>query len=313
MRATRWPDDPTRLSKLGNKRKTAIKSLGTKVADCKPSLLTWRFPFLRESDMTRNIIGGMFCSSHFGTMQFLHAMGSSSPDYDYQPEPLEASLSKAVAWGTFAMRAFRDQTLMEKELCTHFDEVLNDPARSQQHEFAGVFKLSVENLKKGRDEKQFHCENKLTIRFLFDNECKNIFSNKNCDPIPDDRVPRLAALGAILHMIQDSFSTSHTVRSLDLANMEITKVYCYPVTKFFEYSEQMENGVAHNKSDEPPVKFDDSCFKKENPILDPITASAIALWYAAQNHEPNYSFNRFLAREVFGSSISDDTLVAELK
>ena len=159
MRATRWPDDPTRLSKLGNKRKTAIKSLGTKVADCKPSLLTWRFPFLRESDMTRNIIGGMFCSSHFGTMQFLRAMGSSSPDYDYQPEPLEASLSKAIAWGTFAMRAFRDQTLMEKELCTHFDEVLNDPARKQQHEFAGVFKLSDENLKKGRDEKQFHCEN----------------------------------------------------------------------------------------------------------------------------------------------------------
>jgi hypothetical protein len=84
--------------------------------------------------------------------------------------------------------------------------------------------------------------------------------------------------------------------------MNITTVYCRAVTSFFEYSSQSADGSNHADSDKPPVKFDDSCFEADNPITDPITASAIVLWYAAQSSYLDSNFRDFLANEVFGIS-----------
>ncbi|QOL24559.1 hypothetical protein LP316_09325 [Thalassotalea sp. LPB0316] len=300
MRASRWSDDPTRLSKAGNKRKTALKSIGTTASACVFLRPTWRFPFVYRSDMRRSILGGLFCSSHYGSMQFLHSMSSRSADYSFNPEPMTTSLNKAKAWGSFTMDFFRDKTLKNEDFCSYFEGILNDDTKIAQHEFAQVFKLNSAVLSQGRDKSQFHCNDAVTLRFLFNNECTDPFSSTDCNIIHDDKKLEIAALGALLHMIQDAYSTSHTQRVNDLQPEHINTVYCKTVSEFYEYNAQHKHGVQHADSDKPPISFDESCYQSENPILDPITASAIAIWYAMQTEQPEFSIESFLAKHVYG-------------
>ena len=101
------------------------------------------------------------------------------------------------------------------------------------------------------------------------------------------------ARGALLHVIQDSFSQSHAMRGP--ATTPFTpRIVCMVPTGFYNYLGQ----EGHADADHIPA-LDESCLGNGS-IDDPITASAMALHHMDRRTGAR-EFNCYLQARVFGT------------
>jgi len=205
----------------------------------------YQFGFGAKRIYYNNITGGLFCNSHYGVLQFWHAM--------------------ALAF----MPNAETDILPSK--------------------------------------KQFHCNDvnpPFRVRFIFKQQCKGLFSSRNCDPIPDNkngnRRLQISALGALIHMVQDSYSQSHVVRDeFDL--LEPSRIDCAPIKKYLTY--QGQDKEKHGASDTFPIVVNKNCIASE--IDDPVTATAKILWYLNQPDDNVEKFITYLKQSVFKPAYRD--------
>jgi hypothetical protein len=123
---------------------------------------------------------------------------------------------------------------------------------------------------------------------------------------------QLAARGALLHLVQDSFSQSHTSRRVGSAlpddggpdGFEPRVVCRYPTVYFNYFSQETKKKGAHKKAD-PSPRRDDSCEDDSrtpepgDPETDDVvTASAMVLWHL--EYGTAESLEEYLLSRVFG-------------
>ncbi|HYE29124.1 MAG TPA: hypothetical protein VEA61_12970 [Allosphingosinicella sp.] len=279
--AARWPDDPTRQSaihtspKLGYMLKFGCK----KRAEGGPSI--------------EKI--GLTCSSHFGRLQFMHAM--AGPD----DRSARDTYDRIIAWARFAYRvASREQDLTQN-YCKAFDDPKLSPALRK------AFQMEDRSFCSKRTRWLFWSYPAWTVRTLFTLTCSNPLQSKTCREDETDQADeqaRLAATGALLHLVQDSFSQAHAHRSVDGSVDErgpfSSRVVCRFPTDYFDYSVQTDglSEKIHQAADKPPQQIDDTC--RDRPQTDDVvTASAAVLWHLAEK-KPADTFVQYLTERVFG-------------
>jgi hypothetical protein len=244
--AVRWADDPTR------------QMVGPSIVKFGASMAARCERIARQRDLTAE--NGLLCNSHFGEMQFFHAQAADSG------EAAVDTHDKVFGWAEFLFRVAAHMT----------DEELNTP-------YCDYFaRRNVFHEAMLPSPRAFHCgepgRKGWTLTTLFNLKCDNMFSSLECDEVVDatrfDRA-RIYAAGAILHMIQDSYSQSHCERGdcRGPRGKPVSKVECVPITMFTTYRGQVDHGAADWEPD-----FADSCHARA-AIDDPITASAVALWH----------------------------------
>lgn len=237
-RASRWPDDPTRDLGTG-----IIKFLVNVGLDrCEH--------YLDESDHPGEY-AGILCHSHYGRLQFFHAMRPA----DVSDEQTRQLIDE---WTSYAFRVATGRIPPDSYFC---DSVPESPLRSAL--VPPGFPYC-----RGRSAQPW------TVRSFFAFRCGNPFSSRTCSVLPEDGYVSYAATGALIHLIQDSFSQSHTARGGDFPTGPYSaRVVCAPVTNFYSYV--AEQRAVHKYADKAPA-FDEAC--NSSMTVDPITAVARLLW-----------------------------------
>ncbi|MEA2999445.1 MAG: hypothetical protein QOK17_1278 [Sphingomonadales bacterium] len=272
-RSTRWSDDPN----------NAVGSLG--IAQYVSRLLVECARMTKPTSRLDEV--GLTCSSHFGRLQFMHAQASREPNGT--PESDRLTRQKIISWARFAYRvAIEDPALsLDADYCA--------TVRGLEHIGAD---LAPEGFLQCRKSGQVAWH----VASLFNIQCGNIFSWGTCwhrwGPRPNRRAVLLAK-GAILHLIQDSYSQSHVYRGGGTApgpraRFE-AKIVCAPARHYYEYNSQA--GGHHADADAPP-RLDESC-RPGAKIDDVITATAKALWQI-DHRIPEDKFIEYLETSVLG-------------
>lgn len=247
--AVRWSDDPTQQMQ----GLSLFKFGGSMLSGCQR---------IYNNQGEVNITNGLLCNSHYGSMQFFHAQAEKPGE-----SPVDTH-DKIFGWAEFL---YRVSQMTNEELDTTT--------------YCGYF--SGENVfhKAMLPERgEIHCgapgDEGWTLTTLFNLKCDNAFRSNTCDEVGDTvrfTRTRIYAAGALLHMIQDSYSQSHCARGdcrrSPGSNKPESKVECVPITMFTTYPGQKRHGGA----DWAP-RFASSC-NQDSLIYDPITASAVALWH----------------------------------
>ena len=268
--AVRWPDDPTR--QIGAKGIASFS--GSMIAGCEKLAK-------EHKGGVNNINDGLLCNSHFGEMQFFHAQATSAgeqPTVTYDKIRKWAEVLYNIASG------YTSDEQLDDAYCNVFFE--NDAfTRAMRPDTTAipceatkdpVWKLST----------------------LFNLTCKNPVSSKECteDVSAARRAKaRVFATGALLHLIQDSYSQSHCERgscTLDRKKKVVPRMECAAITRFTTYRGQKN----HKQADEMPT-FGASCLG--DAFDDPITASAKALYHIRNRSVPETFFTDF--DRVFGT------------
>lgn len=258
--AVRWPDDPTRQISATGIGKFLV-NLGAE--RCKKYVEPGK-PF-----------GGLLCNSHYGKLQFLHAMRSSAD------EPAEETRTKILAWTRTLFEVATGRGVDETTgYCAYFH---GRPELSDALAPAGFpFCDDRTDPRSGKTFKAWR------VHTLFTLECRNPFSSARCTEIVGERGADLArkrAAGALLHLIQDSFSQSHTARGGNFPlGPYAARVVCQPVRAFYDYG---KNSSVHSAGDKAPAFDLVECAREGGAVLDPITASAQMLWLIEQRADPH--------------------------
>ncbi len=274
MDASSWPDDPTRLGSYFG----AVINL-FQVCDN-----FWSF--LGFEEHYESISGGLACNSHFGVLQFFHAQASSIN------EPYQHTRNKILAWIRFNYAIVQDASVLKKSYCQYFSELKKN---QQMLEMARAF------LPEGHDDLE-QCENNDTIGWIYSSKCTNLIASEDCDHIDEPKTAQITALGAIIHVIQDSYSLSHTKRgqcSAEENNKPVSMIRCRPIEQFYTYN--VQDAGKHNASDVLPVNIGGSCGAgdtENNKIDDAVTATAVVLWHAANRKSEN-ALMSYLESAVF--------------
>ena len=257
--AVRWPDDPTRQISATGLGKFVVNLGGER---CKKHVEPGK-PF-----------GGLMCNSHYGALQFLHAMRSTAP------ETAAETRAKILAWTRAAFSIATGQGVdATTGYCAYFraqPKLLGDALAPADFPYCN----DRVDPRSGKTYKAWR------VHTLFTLECRNPFSSARCTEIVGDGGADLArkrAAGALLHLIQDSFSQSHTARGGTFpVGPYAARVVCQPVRVFYDYA---ENGAVHSAGDKAPAFDLSEC--AEGQISDPITASAQILWLIEQRADPD--------------------------
>ena len=274
--ATRWPDDPTEETGFRGGAKFGIK-------------MKLKCEEILDKQKQLNISNGLLCNSHFGEFQFWHAQASTVN------ETAEVTRNKIFGWAEFNYNVALGNIAPDKGYCEYFDE--------HPSSISGIMKPDTFP----------YCNDRLywgflpefivkpypgyDIATLYGMKCKNPFSSKTCS---EDRINNaeerrkktvLSATGALLHLVQDSFSQSHAERGRCFQNflmngkrLPVSKIECKPITMFTNYayydanSQSVSSQKDHDMSDSWPY-IAESCFSKERVVDDPITASSKILWH----------------------------------
>ena len=221
-------------------------------------------------------------------LEFLHAQDTlfSDPPTNEVPsakpqDPASLGLSRErmLQWARFAFRAAVDPSFDAMPYC----DAIKDPA----------FK-DIEGSLTPSDS--FHCTGKhaFTVARFFSSRCRRF--SFHCDDLtkhdPGRYYVRQGGTGAILHLIQDSYSQSHAARlPAGMAPVDADKVFpslsaCQPVATFYDYNAQKTaESETHGNADKPPL-IDVSCLQVPRAADDVITASARAIWVLQQAQLP---------------------------
>ncbi|HEX8625946.1 MAG TPA: hypothetical protein VF782_12850 [Allosphingosinicella sp.] len=279
--AVRWPDDPTRQDEGISAGKIGYNMLR---GCAKRARATRIFEEL-----------GLLCSSHYGKLQFFHAQAVD------EDRTAADTYRRILAWSDLAFRIATDEKLpdgtrlLDANYCKF---ILGEPAPLSE-----VMRCKSPSI-----------YDKWNVSTMFALTCDGPLPSYKCDyppePAEEDRMAILAAKGALLHLVQDSFSQSHTSRSVGAPVPPngplkgfISQVVCAYPTAYFNYSEQKSK--AHKKADKPPLRHsscDDDPRTPDRPddpqTDDVVTASAMVLWHL--EHGDRESFRRYLVSRVFG-------------
>lgn len=270
--AVRWPDDPTQ--QIGGW--SVLKFGVSMAAGCD------RLASGNGEEKANDIDDGLLCNSHYGSMQFFHAQAAR------MNEPAGDTHYKIMRWAEFLFRVASQMS--DAELDTAYCEYF-----SGDDLFHQAMRPSADVIPCGEPG-----DEGWNLTTLFTLRCENVFSSKTCNAEGGTtrfEKARIYAAGALLHLIQDSYSQSHCERGRcydDPATKEpVAKVECRPITMFTTYRGQKGHGAADWKP-----RFAESC-DTDTGIDNPITASARALWHI-QNKS---SVEAFLAdmERVFGT------------
>lgn len=264
--AVKWPDDPTGEIAGRTIAKFALKMSGK----C-------------EKHYSGGVNNGLLCSSHYGPLQFWHAMASS-------PEESTAETQrKMLAWAEFLYDVAAGEADLKRNYCDYWQA---------QRGQAGKGELAKALVPDG----YFVCTKSgppWTISTLFSMKCKNPFSSKDCTESLDPRAARVRALGALLHMVQDSYAQGHAGRGSCETTAETkqvtSKFECLPIKQFYTYSAQDKR--KHAQADAPPQPGP-SCAGASTIVDDPILASANALWFVQQK-KGAAALTEYLTERVF--------------
>jgi hypothetical protein len=250
-KAVSWPDDPVR--EMG----TWWNVIGK---------LKWatRMAVDHCNGLKMGLMDGLRCSSHYGPLQFLHAMEEKLD------QPAVDTLDKIMAWSAFTYAAVTDADdhggLLSQDYCQHWEK----------HPSA------ISTVMRPGDG-QFPCDGtakrpwKLSTLFAFTCHVQSV----NCwENIHDRRLIRINAIGALLHLVQDSYAKGHTERgdccAADATREQVQTVECAPVRRFLVYDGQ--DHTRHGWGD-ATYTAPAGCAV----IHDPVLASATLLWLLKQN------------------------------
>lgn len=258
----RWPDDPT---------KQALTTGGLKF------VANVGFDACRRH-IARALYAGIMCHSHYGRLQFMHGM-TPSAGMDFA-----TTRTLVLDWARFAFGVSSGRIATGADFCR--------VAREHPKQLADAL---------APDDFPF-CSSGgpegWRVHSLFTFRCRNMISSKRClssggDP---DGEARAAARGALLHLIQDSYSQSHAARGgVDPDGPYRPMIVCQPVTAFYDYN---VNHGTHRAADSLP-SIDPGC-RTAGAILDPVTASARMLRYLREGPAAQERALAMLDRAVLG-------------
>lgn len=276
---TRWPDDPLRnLSKLKSTPKW-----GQVFMSCENLI----FPYAGSWS-------NRLCQSHFGNLQIWHAMkparpwcisGQSNFGCDKTTDDLSV-LNEILLWADFLAGIGAGDISLDKPL----------------NEYGGEWFDST-------GDKIY--SDSMQIRDLFRTNCSgksNAVQITFCDllDIGDDEI-RSIAIGALLHLVQDSYSRSHVYRDGVDAVCPAAMVSCGKPISFYDYAHQ--SSTVHKKSDQWP-DWSKNCASSEG-VVDPISAGATIIYWA--NKGKREEITKFLKSSVFPSELVTENPANELQ
>jgi hypothetical protein len=308
--ASSFPDDPGRV---GDTLKGGAKGFFLNKEKCEFRPF-YQLGFGKKRQYFNDITGGLFCNSHYGVLQFWHSMASrpmpseNAPTFNDIPvEPYQKTLNKILGWAAFTYKISRDNNaaILRQEFCPYFNSLKKD---SLMKDMALAFVPDEElDLYSGQ---QFHCEDlerPFRVRFIFKQECDGVFSASSCNSLPNDqqgnRKIQIAALGSLVHMIQDSYSQSHVIRN-KYDPLTPARIDCAPIKAYLTYKGQDPD--KHGESDVFPLSINQNC--STNIIDDPITATAKVLWYVNHADDKTDELITYLKGNVFKSAYTDNSL-----
>jgi hypothetical protein len=256
--AVKWPDDPT-----AEVAGSSIAKFGTKMLGA----------CAKYRDGINN---GLLCNSHYGTLQFFHAMAS------VDGEPTGDTQQKVLEWASFLYGVASGKIPVEQSYCEYFSRETTKIATYL------------------RPQDFFACTaaKPWTIRTLFSFKCKNPLSSTTCTEKLDSRTARVNALGALLHVVQDSYAEGHTARGncaeSQNAKLRISQVACNPIRQFHSYN--LQDSGKHRLADAAPV-WGTTC-STATQVEDPILSSAKVLWHV-QHGTPLEDFQNYIKNHIF--------------
>ncbi len=260
-----WPDDPTRLHSSPTREGRALVN---------------HFHVCTKLQNEYLSCANRYCMSHFGNLQFLHAMipaapwcekdkgRSDSPTCELAQKPVKEGMEQWVKWLV---------PLAKGE--TH----ATDPLFPGEDGFTQrVFDQRYCNRESGfwlwKTLPMY--PNSMKIEELLYTSCDEVGAGK-CRvvlPVADkERRTQRLAMGALLHLIQDSYAQGHTRRRpIDKRLAGSAFVACSPVEDFHDYRVQVQDKKAldaHKSADKYPA-WDSSCSAADRQVDDPVTAGA---------------------------------------
>lgn len=290
MKASSWPDDPVRELRYQSALKSAAK-------------LAFKCANKRES-----VESGFFCNSHFGQLQFWHSMAS----YRAKDQPAESyheTRRKVLSWIWFSYSIAIGEIPLEENYCPFFSELRDTPVRK---EFSEAFYSKSKNKYSFRCPKGVDGDTHMSVASIYNNLCSNPFRSKTCTVVHDSREIYLAALGAAIHAVQDSYSQSHTNRnSCQALNSKtgkpkaVSMISCQAITNFYDYASQSTR--RHGVSDLLPVLVGGSCGTVNTH--DAITATAKIIWFAQKGGSAKV-VEEYVSEHVFTQPPQTDVVTA---
>lgn len=275
LAGVRWPDDPLGLARSNNPiRVTANFEL------CQGWLAGKYGP-----------CGNRFCLSHFGHMQMAHSMKPSAPwCTDRNPGSSTCDIPKMNPKGAIEAWVRWLIPIGKGEVGPSTRVFANDSFAKK------IFDQECDKVYAPA----------LTYHSLFFSDCsKNPWYQvwnwgKSCQRIypeePEDEL-KARAVGAILHVIQDSYARGHTLRvAMSGSNWCSPRISCTKIKSFSDYTKQ--DSKKHGRADHTPI-WDTSCFKEDRAVDDPITAGAkILAMFESSKYSENDIWN-YLDESVF--------------
>lgn len=260
QRAVRWPDDP--LRQLGSA--TGFLRYGRSMSSSCPRSVTETNAIDRMS---------LTCASHFGPLQFFHAMASANR------ESAEQTRARILDWADLTYRIAIGQVPLSANICNWF--------RDNPSDISPSFTFDDPEICAPGDQGEW------TFAVFFGQQCDSATNTANCDRLGDERAME-AVRGALIHVIQDSYSQSHAARGRPVAGGGYRpRVVCRLPSSFYNYLGQ----AGHGDADSQP-EFDQTCGEGAEAD-DVITASAMALYFLDRRADPG-EFNCYLQARVFG-------------
>lgn len=223
-RGVRWNDDPQKFLDYGSRYIEFARAMkyGKQVAAKRPLRID-----IRWSSIYR---------SHFGDLQFLHAMAR------HEEELAGETREKMLVWAEFTYRVWLGEIPLETKL-----------SQVQVNGIADLFR--------GKE---------WTVRSLFSMNCAT--AERGCrDPGYDDQIVRDTALGSLLHMIQDSYSGGHTERGKPTIEERENGRYVdfSLIRRFHSYARQDDK--LHGRSDARPAWAESTLLLEgHNPLVDTV-------------------------------------------
>lgn len=287
--SARWPDDPIRmLDKERSKLAFGLQLFGK----CRGALN--RGPHIDDV--------GLLCASHYGRLQFMHAQASPVDRGD-----AAAARRRILAWAEFAYRVATDSHYRQSDYCRAV-AALDDKALEKALTFSDTDSAtSLCVRRKGMPPWR--------VATLFGLRCHSVLQGLRCreaSVIKDDNdAARIAAIGALLHLVQDSFSQSHVARippgeaATGARGPFRPRSVCAAPSIYYDYQQQAYptpddfgniTDDPHGAADFPP-ELDRTCRDPKRHVDDVITASAAMLYYV-RRPDPA-AFKKYIETRVF--------------
>tara|TARA_R110001599_G_scaffold350254_2_gene580035 strand:+ start:18998 stop:20260 length:1263 start_codon:yes stop_codon:yes gene_type:complete len=297
----RWSDDPTRML---ISKKTSVKFGALLGADkVKAEKLGIVACSKRANEGEFNLLNhGMLCNSHYGKLQFLHSMAEK------RGEEHKDTYSKIVQWSQWSLEMLKSEEVKSEDRHGRNQNYCDYWESSPDKELAQAMTPNLIRSAELCDDTRwffgFFGHPEWLLSTIFNFTCDGSLSSKECTIFKNNNDhTQKAALGSILHMIQDSYSSSHANRGNELSDPQVN---CSEIQSFYSYG--LQNHDSHTVSDKWPT-FSDECHSIET--MDPVTASAQAIWishkvmnkpdnkFKEHNNKYNSDFDS-LIKSVFG-------------